>query len=271
MLDIISNKNITIMIRGDLFRGCSKPNQSKALTSIVKHAINPLNIPPNKINVVAIANKHDDLEGYRGVAEDIFKDFNFNMWIRGSSSQVHGFIDCFNIVNKRDASLFDNILGVLVLRLDLFFFSDIDYTRISPDKILMQWNLLGTKSTGHMPDQIFFIGGNLLHKFTHTINTARIDTNWPGTLHNMFNYCTEHFGSDKISYLNHYEDPKPDWDNCPIRGNPGILMGNPLFTYTRYLQTGQGIPYTTEWKYFGHDCESEIKRIVKERNLADKQ
>lgn len=264
MVGPVSDKNITIIIRGDLFRGCSKTNQSKALASIVKHAIGPLNIPPGNINVVAIANEHDDLEGYKEIIRDIFKDYNFYLWPRGSSSQVHGFIDCFNIVNNHYTELFENILGVLVLRLDLYFFSDIDYTRISPDKILMQWNLLHSKSTGHVPDQIQYIGGNLIHDFINTINNSRIDTSWPGTLHNIFNYCTEHFGSNKISYLNYYDDPKPGWDNCPIRGNPGILMGNPLFTYTRYLQTGEGIPYTTEWKYFGHDNELEVERILKE-------
>lgn len=232
---------MNILLRGDICRGCSIAIQNETCKSIITHVIKPLNISCKDINVIIVTFNKD----YEKYAKDIFKDYNlFFLTIDRDHSQVTNYINSLNIIipilRKENKNL-------IILRNDLYFKRDIDYSRISKDKILMQWNLLHQKSTGEMADQIQFIGGNLIPYFINRINTIKIDTKWPNTLHNFYNYCIEHFGKEKISYLNYIEDPAPNNDICEIRGWNGGSggrflpdsaleneLGNPLYTYTRH-------------------------------------
>ena len=216
-----------IILRGDLCRGCSIGIQTRAYESIITHVIKPLNIKSKDINVIIVTYN----EKYEKDIKDIFKDYNFFYFIINRKGQVENYI---NALNKIPECLINETNNLLNLRSDLYFKQDIDYSRISKDKILTQWNLLHEKSTGHIADQIQFIGANLIHDFINKINTIKIDTKWRGTLHNFYNYCIKHFGKEKITYLNYIEDPTPNKDRCKIRGNPRIELGNPLYNYTRY-------------------------------------
>ena len=119
----------------------------------------------------------------------------------------------------------------------MYFIQDLDYTRKKNDNILFQWNLLHQKSTGEMADQIHFIGGDLVYEFINKVNKFQIDTKWSGTLHNLYNFCKIHFGKENISYMNYIEDPIRNKDICDIRGNPMVRLGNPLYNYTRYVDS----------------------------------
>lgn len=226
-----------ILLRGDICRNCTIDIQNKAYESIITHVIKPLNLKSNDINVIIVTytNKYDKY------AKEIFKDYNFFYLIINRKNQVENYISALNIIPD---FLINEKNNILILRSDLCFKQDIDYSRISKDKILTQWNLLHQKTTGEMADQIQFIGGNLILNFINKINTIRIDTKWAGSLHNFYNYCIEHFGKEKISYLNYIKDPTPNNDRCEIRGNPrGRFkphssykneLGNPLYNYSRY-------------------------------------
>ena len=218
-----------ILLRGDICRNCTIDIQNRAYESIITHVIKPLNLKCNDINVIIVTytNKCDKY------AKEIFKDYNFFYFIINRKNQVENYINSINIIPD---FLINEKNNLLILRSDLYFKQDIDYSRISKDKILMQWNLLHEKSTGEMADQIQFIGGNLIHKYINKINTSRIDTKWPSSLHNFYNYCIEHFGKETISYLNYIKDPTPNNDRCKIRGNPRVELGNPLYNYTRYVK-----------------------------------
>ena len=218
-----------ILLRGDLFRGCTINTQVFAYKSIITHVIKPLNIKCKDINVIIVTYKNQ----YENMMKDIFKDYNFYFFIINKKNQVENYI---NSINKIPDFLINKKNNLLILRSDLYFKQNIDYSRISKDKILTQWNLLHDKSTGEMADQIQFIGGNLIHKFINKINTSRIDTKWPCSLHNFYNYCIEHFGKETISYLNYIKDPNPTHDHSGIRGNPINELGNPLYNYTRYVK-----------------------------------
>ena len=220
---------MNILLRGDICRGCTIDIQIKAYKSIITHVIEPLNIKSKDINVIIVTYKKE----YEKYIKDIFKDYNFLFFIINKKDQVENYINSLNtipsvLINKKN--------NILILRSDLYFKQDIDYSRISKDKILTQWNLLHQKKTGEVADQIQFIGGNLIHDFINKINTIRIDTTWKGSLHNFYNYCIKHFGKEKISYLNYIKDPTPNDDRCKIRGNPNIDLGNPLYNYTRYIR-----------------------------------
>ena len=228
---------MNIVLRGDICRGCSIDIQIKAYKSIITDVIKPLKLKCGDINIIIVTYTNK----YENIVKDIFKDYNFFYFIINRKDQVENYI---NALNKIPEFLINETNNLLILRSDLYFKQNIDYSRISKDKILVQWNLLHQKTTGEMADQIQFIGANLIHNFINKINTIRIDTNWAGSLHNFYNYCIEHFGKEKISYLNYIEDPTPNNDRCEIRGNPrGRFkphssykneLGNPLYNYTRY-------------------------------------
>jgi hypothetical protein len=221
---------MNILLRGDTFRDCTKNTQIAIYKSIITHVIEPLHKNCNDINIIVVTYSHPD----NWLIKDVFKDFTYFYFEIRKSNQVNGFITSLNII--LDNNLFDTCEGIIILRSDLYFLQDIDYTRKAAGKILFQWNLLHEKSSCEMADQIHFIGGDLIHDFITKINTNIINTKWPTTLHNLFNFCVVHFGKDKISYLNHIEDPSPTTDRCKIRGNPEVEMGNPLYTYSRCIK-----------------------------------
>lgn len=225
-----------IVLRGDLLRGCSMNIQLEAYKHIITHVIKPLKLKCNDINIIIVTYINE----YENIVKDIFNDYNFFYFIINRKDQVENYI---NTLNKIPTFLINTTNNLLIIRSDLYFKQDIDYSRINKDKILFQWNLLHQKSTGEMADQIQFIGANLIQDYINKINTLKIDTKWAGSLHNLYNYCIEHFGINKISYLNYIEDPTPNNDRCEIRGNPRGRykphsrkneIGNPLYNYTRY-------------------------------------
>ena len=228
---------MNIVLRGDICRGCKIAIQIEAYKSIITHVIKPLRLKCGDINIIIVTYTNE----YEKIVKDIFKDYNFFYFIINRKDQVENYI---NALNKIPEFLINETNNLLILRSDLYFKQDIDYSRISKDKILTQWNLLHKKSTGEMADQIQFIGANLIHDFINKINTIKIDTKWKGTLHNFYNYVILYFGKEKISYLNYIKDPTPNNDRCEIRGNPrGRFkphssykneLGNPLYNYTRY-------------------------------------
>jgi len=132
-----------------------------------------LNLKCNDINVIIVTYTNE----YEKIAKDIFKDYNFFYFIINRKNQVENYI---NALNKIPEFLINETNNLLILRSDLYFKQDIDYSRISKDKILTQWNLLHQKSTGEIADQIQFIGANLIHDFINKINTIKIDTKWGG-------------------------------------------------------------------------------------------
>lgn len=216
-----------IVLRGDLCRNCSIDIQLGAYKSIITHVIKPLKLKCDDINIIIVTYTNK----YENIVKDIFEDYNFFYFIINKKDQATNYVTALNQI---PGFLINETNNLLILRSDLYFKQDIDYSRISKDKILVQWNLLHQKSTGEMADQIQFIGGNLVKNFINKINQFRINTKWGDSLHNFYNYCIEHFGKEKISYLNYIKDPTPNNDRCEIRGNPRIELGNPLYNYTRY-------------------------------------
>jgi len=250
-----------ILLRGDICRGCSIDIQTRAYESIITHVIKPLNLKCNDINVIIVTYTNE----YEKIAKDIFKDYNFFYFIINRKDQVENYI---NALNKIPEFLINETNNLLILRSDLYFKQDIDYSRISKDKILTQWNLLTyTKSRNtvknietHLlfdlsvrkinkknnfwygcPDQIQFIGSENVKKFITEMNSKyRKNIFLKGSLHDLFDFYVNHFDVEKISYLNYITNPRRDSDKCFITGNPKPRpprwLGNELYTYTRYIK-----------------------------------
>lgn len=234
---------MNFILRGDICRNCSMNIQLIAYKSIVKHVIKPFliskpEIKNKEINIIVVSYN----DNYNNDIKNIFNDYNFYYFKIIRKNQVDGWINSLNILKTHN--FLEKKIGVMILRSDLVFKQNIDYTRISKNKILTQWNLFHQKTTGEVADQIQFIGDNLINDFLDKINKIRIDTKWPGTLHNFYNYCVKYFGKENISYLNYITNPTPNNDRCEIRGNPrGRFkphysykneLGNPLYNYTRF-------------------------------------
>jgi len=216
-----------IILRGDTFRGNKIEYQLKAYELIIKHVIKPLKI--DNIYIILCTYKNINNEKIK----NIFINYKFQLIeIEKSESQTINFIKCINIIP-------DNLLNicdfVLILRNDLYFLMDIDYTRSDKNKILFQWNLFHDYITNEVADQIHYIGGNLIHKFKKIINENIIDKRFTGTLHDLYNFCLEYFNVNEISYLNYLENPNPSDVRCKIRGNPSVDFGNPIYNYLRFL------------------------------------
>ena len=215
-----------IILRGETFRG-TFDNQIKAYQSIIKHVIQPLEI--KDILILVITYYHED----NSKIKNVFSDYKYELIeINKNNSQVNNFIEC---VNRIPNKCLDDCDFVLILRSDLYFLQDIDYTRANKNIILFQWNLFHCYATKEIADQIHYIGGNFIEKFKNLINNNMIDDKFTGTLHNLYNFCIKHFEKTDISYLNYIENPNPENVRCKIRGNPSVDNGNPLYNYTRFM------------------------------------
>lgn len=221
--------NGTIILRGDTFRNSENtPLQFEAYQKMIVHMIKPLTKLNIKINIIIATYEHP----LNHKIKEIFNDYEYELVnIERTKSQTTNFIIMMN-------KLKDKIIGkdfVLISRNDLYFIDDINYTRIHKNKILFQWNLLLEQKNNFMSDQIHFIGGNLLKDFIYKINLCKLHAKWPGSLHYMYNICIQRYGKNQISYLNYIENPNPGDDICQIRGNPDVMLGNPLYKYIKTM------------------------------------
>ena len=250
-----------ILLRGDLFRNCTLDIQLGAYKSIITHVIKPLAMECKDINIIIVT--YND---YENTVKDIFKDYKFFFFIiNKEGDQVNNYI---NTLNQIPEFLINETNNLLILKSDLYFKQDIDYSRISKDKILLQWNLLTyTKSRKtvknietHLlfdlsvdrinkknnfwygcPDEIQFIGSKNVKKFITEMNSKyRKNVFLGGSLHDLFDFYVNNFDIENISYLNYITNPRSDSDKCHITGNPKKSpprwLGNELYNYTTYMK-----------------------------------
>tara|TARA_Y100000389_G_scaffold64649_1_gene60710 strand:+ start:2469 stop:3410 length:942 start_codon:yes stop_codon:yes gene_type:complete len=243
----IDKDSYVFILRGETLRSCSIDIQKEAYQNIIKHIIKPLNVSDDKIfiKIHTFSNSNNE------VLCKVFKNYNVELFeVRKVYKQVKNFVNACKTVRKR---LYQKCRFVMILRSDLYFFNDVDFTRTTPDNICFQWNLFHNKKQLEMADQYICVGGNLYEEFLKLISIVKIDTRWANSLHNLYNVCLKNFGEEKLSYLNYIEDPEPKNNLCIIRGNPqGRFFpfryvekkriqfntkdkGNPLYNYTRYM------------------------------------
>lgn len=215
-----------VLLRGDVFRG-KHENQYLAYKSIKKHVLEPL---LDKSLIIYIVTFNSDR---KAEIEEFFSDYEIYYVTIPRNDQVCNFVNSINSIKEEHIEICEYLI---ILRSDLYFYKDIDYTNANENRICFQWNLFHDENTNEMADQIHLIGGSLLYRYKDVINKHKIDVCWEHSLHNMFNFCLEHFSVYDLSYLNYIENPNPKSTKCTIRGNPRIQSGNPLYTYTRFMK-----------------------------------
>ncbi len=241
---------LNILLRGDTFKTWPKNEnmpdetdqtsinlQMEGYKSMIKYILEPLK---NKYDISIIVVAYKNINNH--FIANIFQGFKYYYIEIEKTTQVKGFVKSLTIPYK--FNLFENRVGVLILRNDLMFKKYLNFTELNPNKILFQWNLLHDKIEREMADQFQFIGGNMLKFFVYKINIHKINVKWGDTLHNLLNYCIQHFGPKSVGFLLKIEDPNPTENWCEIRGNPKgqwdltqnkyIGKGNDIFNYLRF-------------------------------------
>ena len=206
-----------VLFRGETFRNPWIPElaQKIAWCSIKRHVLLPLerSFRVKSIRIHFCVRPHKN------------KTFNKSFFV----NELHGMSTV--MVSSREVSMAtapdqvalftacmqdipDHAAFVLVLRPDLVFIDDVNFTGVtSMDMIYMQWNLFSDCVTHQMADQIQLIGGRQIMRFKREIQVQRIDSSvgsptlsfhWNNSLHNLYRWVENRFGVNALSYLNHY-------------------------------------------------------------------
>ena len=225
----ITDGNITILFRGKTFRGANKSDyddQIAAIHSVEKYILMPIKKQFPKCNINIKICTYEDDRNFEFINK--FKGhYNYNVESMHLPKEPNGQIYSYKHAVK---CIDDDNEFVFILRPDLIFQKEVDFSRADKSKILFQWNLFTHWEAKRVPDQYQFIGGNIIPEFKNLVLNKQIDTINPGTLHNLYNFLIEHFKGTRwsianISYLNYIDQPEK------MTLLPGAL-GNPLFNYT---------------------------------------
>lgn len=252
--------NINIIVRGDTCRGCSLNIQEAAYASIIRHVIKPLKKPNVNVNVF-IVNYVED-EKIKLMMKRVFTDYILHICYANKQyvkNQVDNFMYALNSLPKYTSA---NCECVIILRSDLVFKQDVDFTRANSENICFQWNLMTCIQNNdfrhHLkwdfskskigdfekdstffgtPDQIQYIGGKQWNKFLSLMNTEYIGFHkvWKNSLHDLFQFCSIHFNENSLQYLNYIIDPTPEV-KCSDNSMRVYNRSNPLYEYTRILK-----------------------------------
>lgn len=236
------------LIRGAMFRCGDKQIQLDAGTSFLKSVVNPIhNLHPSMdIYVIVNTEYNEDNEKYVNILSDSCVKETFLVPCknkRRSKNQAKNFIRSWNIAYEFSKKINGDCEWIYILRPDLYFRQNVDAIRLCRQKVFRQWNLFHDTETNEIPDQIQCIGGDCIEDFDKITKTKKLDTQWPGSLHNLYNIWSEFFPISQLDYIHKLKISNRDVydDNrCLIRGNPrnnGIDKGftNPLYDYIRFI------------------------------------
>jgi hypothetical protein len=236
----ITNGQITILFRGKTFRGTTQndyDNQIAAIHSIEKYVLIPIERRFENCNVIIKICTYENDHNIDLVK--ILTDYGYTVDLihipKTPTGQIYSYRHALKCVDENNEF-------VLVLRPDLIFKNEIDFSRADKNKILFQWNLFTHYIIKRVPDQYQFIGGNVFDKYKDLVLNKKIDTINPGTLHNLYNFLVDHnWPLTDISFLNYIKNPNPNDPDCAIKGNPSNRLGNPMFNYTIESKTTRRI------------------------------
>jgi len=197
-----------IVIRGATFRSREAhavQAQEQALCSLSRHVIEPLKraYALSSVRVHLCVRPHQGNEQIMENAEKYFRVARGDVSLREvsreeQSSQQGQYQTCFEDV-PNDAGF------ALVLRPDLVFKEDLDFTRaMSPNMFYFQWNLFQMCMNHEVADQIHLVGGNLIKEFKEKWDSAKMGApndrrGYYDTFHMMYNWAEKH--SDRSAWI----------------------------------------------------------------------
>ena len=132
-------------------------------------------------------------------------------------------------------------LSALITRADLIFKKEADASRFQKNMMLFQWNVFHDYVSKEIPDQVHYIGSDLLPQLAPILSFAPTrlgvlpNKSGAGTLHNIYNVLM-HDGVDKssISYLYYFNLNGNDYEEsmCLLRGNSNRSKIQGFYDYT---------------------------------------
>ena len=253
--DLIGER-LLIVLRGETYRNnnrCDETSRKTKLSSqefcikqFVKHVLLVIQKehPNTHICVKIITYPHPKNFKLLDIISN-YSDCELIELEKDKNNQVSTFLHSIKTAKE------ENFSGLLAIRIDIAFISDLITKNFCQNKVLFQWNLLHNKKTLEVPDQIHFIGANLFEKIynasfsnkkdllvlrgdDNTLEltpTCLLDNRWEGTLHNFLRFCLKTIKIEQIGYLNYIVDPDVKKIDCDVRGHPNSRKGNPLYKF----------------------------------------
>jgi hypothetical protein len=218
------SEKVNVLLRGQSFRSTVE-DQTLCLRSIFDNIVDPLIEAGFIVTVIQCT--------YKNELDDLFQKEQFQRY--GNSvgyeylpflpemvrTQEECFLKALGVIEKESTS-------TLLVRPDLIFIKKINVDRFFDNIFLFQWNYFHDYSIKEMPDQLHFIGSELVGEIrtylSNDLSKVSILPNGAGqgSLHNMYNFLFECFGSDeRISYIYQFNLSEKDFDGsrCKLRGN----------------------------------------------------
>lgn len=252
----ILNKKLLITLRGETFRDnnrcdltskCTKlSSQEYCIKKFIKHVLLVIKKthPKLDIEVRLVTYPHPKNKLLKNIISKYVKCKLVELE-KNKHNQVTTFLYCMRMAIQ------EKFAAILIIRVDIAFIKDLSTINFCQDKVLFQWNLLHNKKTLEVPDQIHFIGANVISRLykesfprrgklivlkgdDNTLklkSTCSLDKRWEGTLHNFLFFSLKHLKLNQIGYLNYIEDPDLKKIDCDIRGHPNSRLGNPIYTF----------------------------------------
>ncbi len=250
------NKKLLIILRGETFRDNNRcdltskytklSSQEYCVKQFIKHVLLVIKkkYPDLNIEVRLITYPHPK----NIVLKEIINKYalcKLEELEKSKNNQVTTFL------HSMKTAIEEKVAAVLIIRVDIAFINDLCVDNFCQNKVLFQWNLLHNKKTLEVPDQIHFIGSNVISKLyksslsprrkfvvlagdDNTLKlqpTCLLDQRWEGTMHNFLFFCLQSLNLNQIGYLNYLEDPDIKKIECDVRGHPNSRMGNPLYIF----------------------------------------
>lgn len=221
---------LNVFLRGSIFR-TTLSDQKKCFKSIFKVLLDDLIKKKIKIKLFLTNYKTNKSSEVLDLLKNEFTgeiiDCQFDK--KKITNQSSSFVEILKIAKKFKGSS-------LIIRPDLIYFKKIKHKRLHKNYFLFQWNHFHNLSIKEVPDQLHFIGEEII-KMTYDI--CKININYLGllpnntgqnTLHNLYNILEKNFVN--ISYIFYIRNVKYNGSVCLMRGNSHYSRIPHIYKYT---------------------------------------
>ncbi|TDE21635.1 hypothetical protein E1100_16755 [Vibrio owensii] len=237
---------VHIYIRGQSFRK-DFDGQKACINSLIDCIIRPLSDSGIyvKVSLCTYEHSNDDLFSSLFIKENGVEEFYLEQYKPGmhGKCQIKNFCHVLNkVLNNNDSAL--------ILRPDLLFLQKIDPIRMIESKFLFQWNTFHDTSTFEVPDQIHYMGREILASvIPGLLDKPELMGILPngegkGSLHNLYNRVVSITGSDSdISYIFYFKITSNYFQGsrCLLRGNPDVSELNNIYQYIRRVSEVENV------------------------------
>jgi hypothetical protein len=223
-------KYLNLFLRGSIFR-TTYNDQQKCIKSIFRILLKDLIRKKITIRLFLTNYKTDKTNILLNIIKKNFngKIINIQFEKKKIRNQSSSFVEILKIAKNFKGS-------ALIIRPDLIYSKEIKHTRLHKDYFLFQWNHFHDFAIKEVPDQLHFVGENMIKKTyllcKKNINKLGLLPNNTGqhTLHNLYNILEKNFVN--ISYIFYISNVTYNGSVCYLRGNSHYSKISHFYKYT---------------------------------------